>query len=139
MKTVMVGLAAVGLLLVDAGAASVGRQGSIPVLRSAGVQFTNGAYVFHPPGVDHGSFEWSGRLTDTYPEDGHSVYVQVSVEGHGWARYYGKQGGSVWMRRSDWSGVRRYTDEAMIRVCRDRGSVRRDNCSPVQRYSYRRG
>ncbi|WP_371580371.1 hypothetical protein [Streptomyces sp. NBC_01314] len=138
MKRKSVGLLAAGLMLTGTGAAPVGQQGGIPVLRSGGAEFTEGAYTFNPPGTDHGSFEWSGRLTDTYPNDGHTVYVQVSVERHGWARYYGKQRGSVWMRHSDWSGARRYTDDAAIRVCRDRGSARPDNCSPVQEFSYSR-
>ena len=95
-----------------------------------------GEYKFNPPGTHHGSFEWNGLLKDSVPEDGHNVYVQVRVEGHGWARYYGKQRSTVRMQHADWSGSQRYTDDAEIRACRDRGSLRPDNCSPTQSFSY---
>ncbi|MGW0843259.1 hypothetical protein ACWD26_24565 [Streptomyces sp. NPDC002787] len=139
MKKVWVGVAAAGLILgasVTAFAASV--KGDIPLLHTAGVEFRGGEYKFNEPGTNHGAFEWWGRLKDKYPNDGHNVYVQVRVEGHGWARYYGKQRATVSMHHADWDGAQRYTDNAEIRVCRDRGSLRPDNCSPTQKYAYRR-
>ena len=136
MKKAMAGVVAAGVILTGAGAALAAQKGSIPTLRSTGVQFSKGVYEFNPPGTDHGSFEWTGDLKDAEPDDGHNVYVQVRVEGHGWARYYGKQGRTVEMRHSDWSGAQQYTDDAKLRVCRDRGSLRPDNCSPTRRFSY---
>ncbi|QFQ97060.1 hypothetical protein F9278_13510 [Streptomyces phaeolivaceus] len=139
MKRAMVGVVAAGLLFAGAGAALASAQeGSIPKLETRGVEFLEGRYKFNPPGVNHGSFEWSGLLRDAIASDGHNVYVQVRVEGHGWARYYGKQRRTVRMHHSDWSGAQRYTDDASIRVCRDRGSLRPDNCSPTQKFAYRR-
>ncbi|WEH18052.1 hypothetical protein [Streptomyces sp. VNUA24] len=137
MKKAMAGLVAAGLILSGAGAALAAQKGSIPQLRSDGVEFAAGKYKFNPPGTDHGSFEWAGKLTDAYPRDGHNVYVQVAVEGHGWARYYGRQRSTVSMRHSDWSGAQQYTDNAKFRVCRDRGSLRPDNCSPTKYFSYK--
>ena len=138
MKRVAVGAVVAGLIFAAAGAALALEQGRIPKLQSAGSQFDEGAYKFNPPGANHGAFEWSGTLTDTSPRDGHNVYVQVKVEGHGWARYYGTQGRAVWLHHSDWSGSQRYTDDAWIRVCRDRGVLNPDNCSRVVHFSYKR-
>ncbi|MFE7836380.1 hypothetical protein ACFU53_10070 [Streptomyces sp. NPDC057474] len=138
MKRATIGIVAAGLVLTGAGAALAVQQGSIPKLETRGVEFTDGHYKFNPPGTNHGSFEWSGLLRDVNAGDGHNVYVQVRVEGHGWARYYGKQRRAVRVHHSDWSGAQRYTDDASIRVCRDRGSLRPDNCSPAQSFAYRR-
>ncbi|MDX3689579.1 hypothetical protein PV726_04350 [Streptomyces europaeiscabiei] len=138
MKKALVGMVAAGLVLSGAGAALAAQQGKIPALESQGVKFLMGNYKFNPPGTHHGSFEWTGLLRDSVPEDGHNVYVQVRVEGHGWARYYGKQRRTVRMQHADWSGSQRYTDDAEMRACRDRGSLRPDNCSPTQSFSYHR-
>lgn len=138
MKTAMVGIVAAGVFVTGAGAVLAAQQGSIPTLDTRGVEFLDGHYKFNPPGTNHGSFEWSGLLRDANSGDGHNVYVQVRVEGHGWARYYGKQRRTVRVHHSDWSGAQRYTDDAKMRVCRDRGSLRPDNCSPIQSFQYHR-
>lgn len=139
MKRAMVGAVAAGLLLTGAGVALAAQeQGSIPLLDTRGVKFMEGRYKFNPPGTNHGSFEWTGKLRDSNARDGHNVYVQVKVEGHGWARYYGKQRRTVPMHGSDWSGSQSYTNDADVRVCRDRGSLRPDNCSPTVSFHYDR-
>ncbi|MEH0633585.1 MULTISPECIES: hypothetical protein [Streptomyces] len=136
MKKSLVGMVAAGLLLTGAGVALAEQHGSIPKVTTRGAEFSQGRYQFNPPGTNHGSFEWSGLLRDANASDGHNVYVQVRVEGHGWARYYGKQRRTVRVRHSDWSGAQQYTDNAELRVCRDRGSLRPDNCSPTKSFSY---
>ncbi|MFM9595215.1 hypothetical protein ACKI1J_38195 [Streptomyces scabiei] len=139
MKKAVAGLVAAGLILSGAGAALAAQErGNIPTLGTRGVEFLEGRYKFNPPGVNHGSFEWTGALKDANARDGHNVYVQVRVEGHGWARYYGKQRRTVQMHQSNWSGSQRYTNDADIRVCRDRGSLRPDNCSPTVGFHYDR-
>jgi hypothetical protein len=138
MKRAMVGIVAAGLVLTGAGAALAAQHGSIPLLETRGGEFVDGNYKFNPPGTNHGAFEWSGVLRDVKPGDGHNMYVQVRVEGHGWARYYGKQRRAVRLHHLDWSGAQRYTDNASIRVCRDRGSLRPDNCSPTQDFQFPR-
>ncbi|WP_234442503.1 hypothetical protein [Streptomyces sp. FxanaA7] len=139
MKRAMVGVVAAGLFLAGAGVALAAPQkGSIPMLDTRGVEFVEGRYTFNPPGVNHGAFEWSGVLRDIDANDGHNVYVQVKVEGHRWARYYGKQRRSVKMHHFNWSGAQQYTSDAKIRVCRDRGSLRPDNCSPAARFHFDR-
>ncbi|MEV0633811.1 hypothetical protein AB0I77_02285 [Streptomyces sp. NPDC050619] len=136
MSRALIGAVAAGLILAGAGTALAAQSGSIPQLSSGGVEFTDGKFKFNPAGTNHGAFEWRGRLHDTSPDDGHNVYMQVRVEGHGWVRYNGKQRSSVWMHHSTWDGAQRYTDDAKIRACRDRGSLRPDNCSKTEKFSH---
>jgi hypothetical protein len=138
MKRAIIGAVTAGLILTAAGTALAVQSGPIPRLDSGGVEFTDGKFKFNPPGTNHGAFEWSGRLTDLFNNDGHNVYMQVRVEGHSWVRYNGKQRGSVWMHHSNWDGAQRYTDDAKIRACRDRGSLRPDNCSDIKSFSHHR-
>ncbi|MER6730858.1 hypothetical protein [Streptomyces puniciscabiei] len=134
MKKALAGLAAAGLILTAGGTAAAAWSSAIPVLRSDGVGFADGRYRFNPAEVNHGAFEWSGKLRDANGGDGHNVYMQVRVEGHDWVRYDGKQKQSVWMHHSNWDGAQRYTENAYMRACRDRGSLRPDNCSPEQHF-----
>ncbi|GAB7108230.1 hypothetical protein JCM4814A_65440 [Streptomyces phaeofaciens JCM 4814] len=137
MKKVVLGVAALGLMFSAAVAAFASPQkADIPTLETDGVKFSAGKYEFNRPGVNHGAFEWKGRLTDALSEDRHNVYVEVKIHGHDWVRYYGKQGGSVRLHKSNWDGAQRYTGKARLRVCRDRGSLRPDNCAPVKVLSY---
>ncbi|MFD9282376.1 hypothetical protein ACFWD7_34760 [Streptomyces mirabilis] len=47
---------------------------------------------------------------------------------------YGKQKCSVSFDQLIWDGAAQYTDDAYMRVCRDKGSLNPDNCSPTKRY-----
>ncbi|MEH0511888.1 MULTISPECIES: hypothetical protein [unclassified Streptomyces] len=136
-KRAVLGVASVGLVLSAAVAAFASPvRGQIPHLQSAGVEFTDGHYKFNRPGVNHGAFEWSGRLLDAGATDRHNVYVEVKIEGYDWKRYYGKQNRAVGLHKSMWVGAQRYTGKARLRVCRDRGSLRPDNCAEEQVYSH---
>ncbi|GAA2320009.1 hypothetical protein GCM10010234_78240 [Streptomyces hawaiiensis] len=84
--------------------------------------------------MNHGAFEWKGQLQDADHGDGHNVYVQVKVEGCDWNRYNGKQKKTVPVGALNWTGSQRYTDDAYIRVCRDKGSFNPDNCSTTKHY-----
>jgi hypothetical protein len=137
MKRAVVGLVAAGLILSGAGTAVAVWGKPIPVLKSGGVEFSKGEYKFNPAGARHGSFEWKGDLTDSSKTDGHNVYMQVRVEGHDWARYYGKQGDTSSLHHDNWDGSQRYTSAAYIRACRDRGSLHPDNCSETKHYTHR--
>jgi hypothetical protein len=134
MKKALIGAVAAGLMLTASGTAVAAWGTPIPDLTSAGVRFSEGEYKLHGPASNHGAFEWKGRLTDGNGGDGHNVYVHVRVEGHDWLKYYGKQRRSVYMHHSNWDGAQRYTSEARIRACRDRGSFHPDNCSHEQAY-----
>ncbi|SES42525.1 hypothetical protein SAMN04487983_105250 [Streptomyces sp. yr375] len=136
MRKVWVGVLAAGAFLVGAGTAvgTVDWHG-MPELNSSGVRFRGGEYRFNPAGQNHGAFEWKGKLKDADAEDGHNVYVLVRVEGHSWVRYNGKQGKTVHLHHSNWDGAQRYTNQADIRACRNRGSLHPDNCSVTKSYS----
>ncbi|MCQ9130569.1 hypothetical protein KMS84_07085 [Streptomyces sp. IBSBF 2807] len=129
---------AAGLFCLGAGTALATQSGSIEKLHSGGVEFLEGEFRFNPPGTNHGAFEWSGVLHDNAADDGHNVYMQVRVEGHGWVRYNGKQRHSVSMHHFNWDGAQRYTSSAKLRACRDRGSLHPDNCSKTKSVSHHR-
>ncbi|MFD0338335.1 hypothetical protein ACFVH0_06510 [Streptomyces sp. NPDC127117] len=125
---------AAGLFFGGAGAAmAVGWHG-LPLLDSDGVAFRQGQYFFNPAGTNHGGFEWRGDLEDTDRKDGHNVYMQVRVQGYAWNRFNGKQKAKVHLHKTVYDGAARHTTEAYIRACRDRGSLRPDNCSLTKHY-----
>lgn len=129
MKPAVVCVVAAGVFLAGAGAAIAESWHYMPDFQARGANFQNGHYRFNPPGQNHGSFEWAGYLRDTSPRDGHNVYVRVRVEGHDGVEYYGKQGKSVFLHKSNWEASQRYTDDAYVRACVDRGTVWLDDCS----------
>ncbi|MFE7773502.1 hypothetical protein ACFU5O_06325 [Streptomyces sp. NPDC057445] len=128
------GILTAGLFAAGVGTAFAASWHSIPTLKTGGASFTSGQYKFHPAGSSHGAFQWTGKLNDADHGDGHNVYMQVKVEGYGWSRYNGKQKSSVSLNKLNWDGAQRYTDDAYIRVCRDKGSLNPDNCSPTKHY-----
>jgi hypothetical protein len=133
-RKLAVGALTAGLFAVGAGSAFAASWHGIPTLTTGGAQFTGGKYAFWPSSQNHGGFEWKGKLTDADPDDGHGVYIQVKVSGYDWSRYNGKQKLSVSLDRVNWDGDVLHTDEAQIRVCRDKGSFNPDNCSPTMQY-----
>jgi hypothetical protein len=134
MKKVLVGAAAAVAFFAGMGTAAADAWHKLPEMRPQGVWFYAGHYRFNPPEQNHGAFEWSGKLRDALPNDGHNVYMLARAEAHGWSRYNGKERRVVNMHHFTWSGAQRYTDDADIRACRDRGSLRPDNCSPEFHY-----
>ncbi|MFH8794713.1 hypothetical protein [Streptomyces sp. NPDC017941] len=143
-RKLAVGALTAGLFLGGAGVSFAGASGDleaaaswhkISTRKSGGVSFHSGKYKWEPAGPrTHGAFHWKGWLKDTSAGDGHNVYVQVKAEGHDWNRFNGKQRKSVWKDYLVWAPADRYTDDARIRACRDRGSFHPDNCSPTKRY-----
>ncbi|GGV54392.1 hypothetical protein GCM10010277_53260 [Streptomyces longisporoflavus] len=145
-RKLAVGALAAGLFLTGAGTAFATANGGsgdveataswhkIPTLSSGGVKFKNGYYKFEAPGAKHGAFHWKGDLQDTSAGDGHNVYVQVKVEGYDWNRFNGKQKKTVHKDQLVYDGAARYTSDAWIRACRDRGSFHPDNCSVTKHY-----
>ncbi|GAA2598470.1 MULTISPECIES: hypothetical protein [Streptomyces] len=134
MRKLAVGALAAGLFAMGAGTAFAASWHDIPTLSTGGAKFHHGQYKWHPAGVNHGAFEWKGQLQDADHGDGHNVYVQVKVEGYDWNRYNGKQKKTVPVGASNWAPPQRYTDDAYIRVCRDKGSFNPDNCSTTKHY-----
>ncbi|RPK77590.1 hypothetical protein EES42_01045 [Streptomyces sp. ADI95-17] len=142
-RKLAVGVLATGLFVAGAGVSFASANGNvqaaaswhkIPTLSSSGVKFKNGYYKFEAPGAKYGAFHWKGDLQDTSAGDGHNVYVQVKVEGYSWNRYNGKQKKTVHKDYYTYDGAARYTSDAWIRACRDRGSFHPDNCSVTKHY-----
>ncbi|WP_432093928.1 hypothetical protein [Streptomyces sp. bgisy100] len=142
-RKLAVGALTAGLFLSGAGVAFAGAGGNaeaaaswhkVTTRKSGGVSFHSGKYKFEPAGSRRGAFHWKGWLKDTSAGDGHNVYVQVKVEGYDWNRFNGKQKKSVWKDKLSYDGAARYTKDAWIRACRDRGSFHPDNCSPTKFY-----
>ncbi|MFJ2609596.1 hypothetical protein ACIQOU_09290 [Streptomyces sp. NPDC091279] len=134
MRKLAVGVLAGGLFALSAGTAMAASWHNMPTVETGGARFLGGKYVFQPPGSKHGAFEWKGNLQDSGKTDGNNVYVQVRVEGYSWSRYNGKQKKTVALHKLNWDGAALHTDNAYIRVCRDKGSLNPDNCSPTKHY-----
>lgn len=128
-KWVSVAIAA-GLFLGGAGGAVADSWRAIPSRTTDGAKFHEAKYLWEPKLVNYGGFHFKGDLVDRLPDDGHNVYLQVRVEGYAWNRFNGVQRKSVRLDRIVHDGQAQYTSEAWLRVCRDRGSLRPDNCSP---------
>ncbi|MEW2275829.1 hypothetical protein ACIPD2_39155 [Streptomyces griseofuscus] len=134
MRKLAVGVLAAALFATGAGTAFATSWHTIPTLKTGGAEFNHGKYTFWPAGQNHGAFEWKGNLKDADPNDGHGVYIQVKVEGYSWSRVSGQQKKTVPLDRLSWDGAERYTVNAYLRVCRDRGSFHPDNCSVTKHY-----
>ncbi|MER6222404.1 hypothetical protein ABT189_17885 [Streptomyces sp900105755] len=110
MSELAVGAIAAGLFAVSAGTAAAVSWHTNPTLSTGGGSFTSGQYAFWPSNQNHGAFEWAGNLND------------------------GKQKQSVPLDQLNWDGAALHTDDAYIRVCRDKGSLNPDNCSSTKHY-----
>ncbi|GGT67225.1 hypothetical protein [Streptomyces lateritius] len=127
-----------GLFLGGAGAAVAAVADSwhkTPAFRDPGVEFAQVKYLWEPKGRNHGGFHFRGTLNDTDHGDGHNVYVEVKVEGYDWNRFKGVQRKKVSLDKVVWDGAAQYTSLAEMRACRDRGTLRPDNCSDPRTFS----
>ncbi|NEA43029.1 hypothetical protein G3I42_27950 [Streptomyces sp. SID11385] len=127
-------VAATTLFAVGAGSAVAASWHSLGEMRTTGAQFVKGQYTFYPKFTNHGGFGFKGGLKDLVKGDGNNVYILSKVEGYDWRRFNGKQGKVVQMNKVVYDGAALYVRKAWIRVCRDRGSLRPDNCSPTKYY-----
>lgn len=106
-------------------------------LKTTGAHFEKVKYRWEPAGAKRGAFRFKGSLRDGSYGDGHNVYLEVRPHAYSWLRYKGVQKGSTPVEDSVHDGATRYTNSADMRVCRDRGALRPNNCSPIR--SFRRG
>ncbi|GAA2790455.1 hypothetical protein [Streptomyces showdoensis] len=132
-KWVSVAVAA-GLFVGGIGAAVADSWQEIKPRSTDGSKFRDAKYLWEPKSSNHGGFHFKGDLVDTFPNDGHNVYVQAKVQGYGWNRFNGVQRKTVHLDQVVYDGAALYSTDAAIRVCRDRGSLRPDNCSPELSY-----
>ncbi|MGW2015933.1 hypothetical protein [Streptomyces sp. NPDC001927] len=124
---------AAGLFLGGVGAAVADSWHDLPKMTTRGVVAT-GEYTWEPRGQNHGGFHFDVKLKDDEATDGHNVYLETKVEGYSWSRLYGVQRKTVTLKKVIYDGAAQYTNEAWIRACRDRGSLRPDNCADTLNY-----
>ncbi|MFE1266423.1 hypothetical protein [Streptomyces sp. NPDC058757] len=105
-------------------------------MRSTGV-FFKGTYKWEPKFVHRGGFHVKGKLQDVSLDDGHNVYLRARVEAYDWTRVKGVQKRSVDVDHVFFDGAVLETGKAWIQACRDRGSLRPDNCSPARAFKRR--
>lgn len=134
MRKLTTGAIATALFVGGMGAAFAGTWHSIPELNTNGAAFVKGTYMWEPRGQNHGGFHLKGSLSDTTKSDGNNVYAQAKVEGYGWNRFAGKQGKALPLDKVVYDGAAQLTKHALLRMCRDRGSIHPDNCSVTKRY-----
>ncbi|MEU9706507.1 hypothetical protein [Streptomyces sp. NPDC047981] len=102
-------------------------------MTTRGVQAT-GKYTWEPRGHNHGGFHFDVTLKDDEVADGHNVYLESKVQGYSWSRLYGVQRKTVKLKKVVYDGAAQYTDDVWLRACRDRGSLRPDNCADTLHY-----
>ncbi|MFJ8663135.1 hypothetical protein [Streptomyces sp. NPDC093795] len=98
-------------------------------ITTTGAKFDNIEYRWEPAGARHGAFRFKGYLIDGSYNDGHNTYLEVRPHAYGWQRFKGVQKATVKLEDAVWDGATRYTNSAEMRVCRDRGALRPNNCS----------
>jgi hypothetical protein len=127
-------LGLVGLGAVTASASAAADHGPIDIATEGAAFYGN--YDYHPINVRHGAFHYWGYLDDLLDDDDR-VKVEVRVEGYGprihWAPL--DQDADVDAERYDPQVTR--TDHAWVKVCRDQGFPKADNCreKPYHRYA----
>ncbi|MCX5392043.1 hypothetical protein ABZY68_00060 [Streptomyces sp. NPDC006482] len=102
-------------------------------MTTTGAKFT-GRYMWEPQLQKHGGLRVKGRLEDLISNDGHNVYINSKVEGYPWIRTKGIQGKTVAVDKVFFDGALLVTDFVEVQLCRDRGSLRPDNCSDLRKF-----
>ncbi|MEU6945721.1 hypothetical protein ABZ957_10855 [Streptomyces sp. NPDC046316] len=134
MRKLMTVAVAAGLFVGGAGVAVADGWERIPKLQTKGAEFGSAAYTWEPRGRNHGGFHFNGELADLNVKDGHNVSVEVKVNGYGWNTFKGVQNKRISLDKVVYDGAAQLTTDAWIRLCRDRGSLRPDNCSVTRHY-----
>ncbi|MFE1908004.1 hypothetical protein ACFW96_30715 [Streptomyces gardneri] len=106
------------------------------IMKSSGVEFV-GTYQWQPTTQVPSGLHLKGELRDKNSDDGHNVYLRVQVERYAWSRLKGVQKKNVKVDEVYHDGAVLKTKEVRMEVCRDRGSLRPDNCSPERLFSRR--
>jgi hypothetical protein len=102
-------------------------------MKTTGAKFT-GRYMWEPQLQKHGGLRLKGSLKDTNNDDGHNVYIYSKVEGYPWVRTKGVQKKTVSIDKTFFDSALLVTDLVEVQVCRDRGSLRPDNCSELRKF-----
>ncbi|MFF1511689.1 hypothetical protein [Streptomyces sp. NPDC058326] len=138
MRKLAAAAVAVGLFVGGMGVAVADSWHSLTkAVTTEGAQFEKVQYRWEPAGEQRGAFHFKGFLRDLNENDGHNVYLEVRPHAYGWQRFKGVQKRTVPIDKTVHDGATRYTNTAEMRVCRDRGALRPNNCSPVQSFKRR--
>ncbi|MFB7605648.1 hypothetical protein [Streptomyces gardneri] len=97
-------------------------------MTTTGAEF-KGSYMWEPQLQKHGGLRAQGNLKDTSNGDGHNVYLRARVKGHPWMRIKGVQRKAIPIDYTFYDGAQLLTNQVELQTCRDRGSLRPDNCS----------
>ena len=120
-------------MLVGAFSASAMAAYSRP-MSTTGV-YMNMQYTWDPAGTNHGAFHYWGKLDDTL-NDGNAAQLKVGVAGYDYLTHQNPVDQDKTWDYRQWDGQATHTDTAHSQVCRNRGILLPDNCSPV--YNLRR-
>ncbi|MFE5715809.1 hypothetical protein ACFQ7J_33935 [Streptomyces sp. NPDC056501] len=102
-------------------------------MTTIGAEF-KGSYMWEPQLQKHGGLRVKGSLKDADNGDGHNVYIYSKVEGYPWVRTKGVQRKTVSVDKTFFDSALLVTDLVEVQVCRDRGSLRPDNCSELRKF-----
>ncbi|MFJ6100254.1 hypothetical protein ACIQHY_04505 [Streptomyces sp. NPDC092359] len=100
---------------------------------TTGAVFT-GEYRWEAQSRNHGGFHVRGRLSDDDHADGHNSYLRAKVAGYGWHHIKGAQKKTVIVDKVFFDGSALQTNNAEVQLCRDRGTLRPDNCSGIRKF-----
>ncbi|NML53954.1 hypothetical protein HHL19_32370 [Streptomyces sp. R302] len=73
-------------------------------------------------------------MKDTDGGDGRNVCLRAKVEAYDWTRLKGVQKKAVHVDHVFFDGAMPETHQAKIQACRDRDSLRPDNCSKLREF-----
>ncbi|GHJ92148.1 hypothetical protein SNE510_16670 [Streptomyces sp. NE5-10] len=102
-------------------------------LTTSGASF-KGAWAWQSKKVVPSGLHVKGVLKDEKANDGHNVYLRLRVYSYPWGEIRGVQRKSVKVDKVLSDGAVLVTKEVRMHLCRDRGSLRPDNCTPLRLY-----
>ncbi|MGA5068763.1 hypothetical protein ACPB9E_34160 [Streptomyces exfoliatus] len=132
MRKLATAVVAAGLFFGGMGVAVADSWRSAEDIATTGAHFEEVKYRWEPAGAKRGAFRFKGLLRDGSHNDGHNVYLEVRPHDYGWQRFKGVQKRTVPLEGTVHDGATRYTNSAEMRVCRDRGALRPNNCTPAR-------
>ncbi|MEV8587016.1 hypothetical protein [Streptomyces sp. NPDC051180] len=96
-----------------------------------------GKYRWQPQSQQPSGLQVQGKLTDSSPDDGHNVYLEVQIAAYPKGRIKGVQKKTVRIDRVLKDPALLVTRDVEVQLCRDRGALRPDNCAKLQKFSRR--
>ncbi|MFI8421875.1 hypothetical protein [Streptomyces sp. NPDC085479] len=119
-----------GLFFGGAGVAVAGSWHKMD-LTTSGASF-KGRWAWQSKKIVPSGLHVQGVLKDEKPNDGHNVYLRLRVYSYPWGEIRGVQRKAVTVDKVLSDGAVLVTKEVRMHLCRDRGSLRPDNCTPLR-------